>query len=624
MITKMFARGYRTATILFIVTVGLVVALTSGLGVVAKNAGEAAEALRSSPENKTYTVQNIHELEGIVTYSVLVMFLAGVVGLILLIAVSQIVSSSFEPTVHCLRLLGISRRRLAAHFVGAGLVLAILGMIVGVAVYPLIIEAQSLILASVGLNVELIGRNLNIGIIFITWLLATAVVGFSLYSAITRITSHEPLVLSRKNTKKHWIYSKVKDALRYAVGVISVICTVLLFSKQATTQNLNQLVLGSSILVVIGFWSLCPLLIKSAGRLIKRAGSVGISLGGLLETHGNRIATLSLSAALLVGVSGASAILTLSSWTGSQFLAERSIAADAVTEEDVRGESGSQKTSNKVNISQFDRDRGWLLHADGDLKIATILRVNPEPLSTMLVSDAITRGSLTQISGGAIVADESKYHIGDNIVVRDDAGSETTLEVVALSSSTSILANTFVVDAASFPESSGDNVAHRGYATSENGLAGVEDAFADYSWLSNDEYIKRDLEGQQQRQMLSLASMVGGVAFVALVAHIFGLRAFARDLEEDFLSLRKLGMRVADVRIVKLGIGAAVGVTALLSSVAAVIIATWKAIKFLYSLEIYTLPPFPLTLLSALWAVIFLISVAVMSSGTKKFTNASG
>ena len=226
MITKMLARGYRTATILFIVTVGLVVALTSGLGVIANNAGEAAEALRSSPENKTYTIQNIHELEGIVTYSVLVMFLAGVVGMILLIAVSQIVSSSFEPTVHCLRLLGISRRRLAAHFVGAGLVLAILGMIVGAAVYPLIIEAQRLILASVGLNVELIGRNLNIGIIFITWLLATAVVGFSLYSAITRITSHEPLVLSRRNTKKHWIYSKVKDALRYAVGVISVICTV--------------------------------------------------------------------------------------------------------------------------------------------------------------------------------------------------------------------------------------------------------------------------------------------------------------------------------------------------------------------------------------------------------------
>lgn len=98
MITKMFARGYRTATILFIVTVGLVVALTSGLGVIANNAGEAAEALRSSPENKTYTVQNIHELEGIVTYSVLVMFLAGVVGLILLIAVSQIVSSSLGLT----------------------------------------------------------------------------------------------------------------------------------------------------------------------------------------------------------------------------------------------------------------------------------------------------------------------------------------------------------------------------------------------------------------------------------------------------------------------------------------------------------------------------------------------
>lgn len=607
MMLRLLLSGHRSVLTAFLTVGTLLTALAGGVIGTAIRATKAADGFRDAGNVTTDTAAQWANYKGTADYTFLVAALACIVGMVLLSSVAQFTVAGVAATSRGLRLLGASRRRIRYGLTLATAAVSALALALGTALAPFVAVAFRWILERAGMPVAELGSTwmtqptLLAGASLLVWGVC------SVWWQARRLAGIEADIPVPTTTRR--IAKLLATPLRYGVGIAAGVGLWAMLGSEMTMENYNEMSFGIALCTLFVVWSLTPPVLRGIGWLLRRSGTGRMIVGGVASSQGRRIAGMSLIAALLIVLGGTSSFAALASSTGSTYQGAASLQSDAVTRQALTPEQTVAAQDAGITVSRLDTDAGWL-EGENSVDAVPANRVDPEPMDRLLLPGTVTAGSLADVAGDSVAADD-RYEVGETVHIRDDGGLHREVRVVATLDRESDLGSGITVDAASFPVSA-SGVDERTYASGE--LSEVRTAVPGVEWTSRSDELDEGIGMTQHDQMTTLAGMVGGIGVVAVVALLHAVIGFASDLRGTQSRLRRISFSWARVTGVFGGLGVTVGLAAGVISAAALAVAQWALSGMLTDLGVTTAMDVPWPLLLGLWAVVVVASVAGMAA----------
>lgn len=603
MILRLMWRGHRAPIIAQVTITLALAALVSGILSLAVGSTDKSNEFKNSAIMSTEIVQRINTLDGVGTYSFLVAAIAVVASLLITASVVQFTVASARSTIHSLRVYGVAQLRVRLVFLAISVISAAVACLGSFILAPVVELAFRMLVSMTGLDVADVPIAASFPVIFWT------AFGFAVVSGLVAFRVSKPAASLDASPTVRKTRTHTASVLLRVVIFIAMSCGLIaILRTDVTMDNVNEITFGAMFAGLILVWSLLPVIVSLVGRAIKQAGARGLAAGGMMSSESRRISSIALISSLLLGLGGASAILTLASSSAGKYLAMTSISADAVTDEHVTGGTAD------VAVSPFDFDSGWMLDNERT-STAPLIVFDSSTFGGMLDRSAVVDGRLSDVVGNNVIATSGRYSVGDIISVVSDAGERRDFEVVALSASESILGGSIGVNAAEYSPSDPDNLSHRSYASSERGIENIATELPDYNWKTISEFVEADLKSGQSAQMFSVFSMIGGVAIIALCGLVYSTVGFSFDQRRADLSLERMGMERRSRRIVFILVGCAIALSSGVLSVCALLAASSRVSAVLGSLGVTYPLDVPWLLLVVIWAVTAVAAVAGMVAG---------
>lgn len=603
MIFHLIWRGHKISTIAQAAITVALAALISGILSVAIGSTDKSNELKRSPAVSTELVQKVNTLDGIGTYSFLVAMIAVLASFLIIASVVQFTVTSARSTIQSLRVYGVPQVRVRLAFLSISVVASAVAFACSFVLAPVVELAFRMVLSMTGLEVSDVPISLSSSVLFWT------AFGFAIFSGSVAFRVSKPVASLgvSPGTRKKWV-DTARILLRVVTLVAMVCGLIAILRTDATMDNVNEITFGAMFTALIATWCLLPVIVSMGGRVIKILGARGLAAGGAVSSESRRISSIALISALLLGLGGTSAILTLASSSAGQYLAMSSISADAVTSENVT--SGSAD----VAVSPFDFDNGWLMD-DKSAEQAPLIIFDSSTFDAMLDQSTVVDGSLSDVEGNNVIAGSDRYHLGDTISVVSDSGERRDLKVVALSDPESILGGSIGADVVTYSASDPANVEYRSYASSADGIEKISSELPGYHWQTIREFVDDDLESAQSSQMASVLSMIGGVAVVALFGLIYSAVGFSIDQRRVDFSLDRMGMGRLSRRAVFIVVGCTIAISSAVLSVCALLAAFSRVSDVLDSLGVTYPLDVPWMMLIGMWAVTAVAAVVGMVAG---------
>ncbi|MCX7540316.1 hypothetical protein [Corynebacterium antarcticum] len=601
--TMLIWRGHKTLISSQLLITCFLTAIMSGILGVVVSATDKANDLKKSDITSVELVQRVNILDGIAVYSILVFTITAVVSLMMTAAIIQFIIANTSPTIRSLRIYGVPQTTIRFSFSAISTLCSLAAFISSVFLSPLVVAVYKFTLSMTGLDANDIGYGPNVPI---TLWVSLCMGAFSLSVAFW---SSKNVSALEKPKKSHICISHTfRFAVRLGLFIMSIAGLLAILKTPTTIENVNEITFGAMFTALIATWCASPLIIAICGRLIKRFSARGLYTGGLIYFESRKLSGLSLIASLLLGVAGTSTILTLASSTAGEYLAMNSISADAVTPERV------EKTTNDVQISAFDFDKGWLF-SDDPLRQAPLILFNPSAFDEMLDPSTIVAGSLANVDKEYVVADAEKHDLGDKISIINGDGIQRNVIVVALSKRSSIFKGALGANAESFTPSGVDNVQHRSYAKASGGLDMVSNSYPENSWKSVENFVSDDLKSAQSAQIFSILSMVGGISIVALFGLLYSAVQFSIAQRKTVFSLRRIGAGPSSHIFIFTALGFVMALSSATVSGLALLAARSRVGELFRSLDIPQSPGLPSGILFGLWILTSTAATIGMISG---------
>lgn len=612
MIPRLIWRGHKTSTVTLVAITVALVSIISGILGVAVGSTDKANELKNQGNVTTELVQRINTLDGIATYSLLIVAIAVIVALLMVSAIIKFNIAAASPTIRSLRVYGISRNRARLGFVALALLASAIALLFATALAPGAAVVHRYVLSLTGLDVSDVSIEPSYSIMAWTTVSMAVYAGFVAYRSSNQISSlaDSPSFRSRWLPHIHLIF-RIASFIVVVAGLFAVL------RIEPTMDNVNEITFGAMFTALITAWCLFPLFVVMAGKIVKKFGSVGLTAGGIMISESRRISGIALVSSLLLGLGGTSAMLTLASSSAGQYLAMTSISADAVTDSEIDG------TAADVKVSPFNFDNGWLLR-DQKAEQAPVILFSPEVFREMLDPDTIEEGDIGAVGGLRVIADADRYEVGDTIAIVNDSGESRELDVVALSDPDSLLGGSIGVDAGTFSPSSTSELDYRTYAISDGGLGRISEALPEVHWKTIQQFVDDDLRSAQTSQMASVFSMIGGVSLVALFGLLYSVVGFSVDQRRSAFSLTRIGVDRFARLFLFASVGCVIAVSSALLAACGLLAALNRVSDVLASLGVTYPLSVPWGMLIAMWALIGVASVIGMIVGQRTINERQG
>lgn len=549
MVSATIWQGHKVALIAQFVIATLLLGILSGVTSVAVNAADKSNELKVNSNISTDLIQRINTLDGISTYSFLVLSITIVVALLMQAAIVQFMIADAKKTVGSLRVLGVSALRVVSTFVMFAVMAVILAFFISFLLSPVIQSSQIWLLSRIGLDVS------DVGVAALPSISGIIAFVLALFSCLVVLQQARSLTRLGNESTNHRAISKVRVALQVVAFGVLVFSLVTILSHQTTIENLNGSAFGAMFATILALACIMPILLVLLAKVLQKWGATGLSVGGVISGFSGRISAIALISALLLSVGGTSAMLTLASSSAGKYMAMNSISADALTTEIVETDTPT------VDVSPFVSDNGWILNAPS-LQQMPVIQFNPDHLAPMLSDATIESGDLQAVADNKVVASATRYEIGDRITLTNDFGETRELEVVALASANSIFGSAVGVNIQQFSASDPENLYARSYAVAPGGIDAIKQALPQYEWQTLEQYVTADLETVQSSQTESIISMIGGISFVAILGFLYSVVGFAVNRRDVNRSLQKLGMQQKTRKLVFGWVGLAIALVA--------------------------------------------------------------
>lgn len=533
-------------------TVGaLLVGLAGGIIGTAVRATGVADELRGADVVTTDTAAEWGNYQGVADYTFMVAAIACIVGMILVASAAQFLVASFGTTSRRLRMLGASRRAVRWRLTAAVTVVSALTVPLGVVLSPVAARGFRLLLERIGLSTTGLGT---------VWTPQPALIaGICLMG---------------------WGVLAVWWQARHLTGLAE--------DAQVPTRRRHR----RRILAV-------PV----------RYG-VGIAAGvGLWLMHD---AGMSLVASMVIVLGGTSAFAALTSTIGEAYRSEASLQATAVTEQRLTASQTDAARDAGLVVSPLHTDAGWL-EGHNSVDMVPVHRVDPVGIGGLLAPGAVTSGSLDDLGGDYVAADDRRT-LGDTVLIRDDDGEQREVTVVATLDRDSALGSGITVDDRSFPVSSGGQqgaVTDRTYASGHKDAGGVVPGVR---WDDPRHSTEEQIADTQAGQLSSLVGMVGGIGVVAVGALVHAVVGFAADCRGTRTRMRRISFSWARVTGAFGGLGMIIALAAGLMAAASLWVAHRNLAGMLSEVGADTTIGVPWILLAGLWGTVVLAGVAGTAS----------
>ncbi|MDN5720840.1 hypothetical protein [Corynebacterium sp.] len=605
---RLMLAGHRTVCLGFLTVVTLLTGLAGGVIGTAVRATQVADGYRASDVVTTEVSATWANYQGTATFAFMVSAIACVVGVILLLSVAQFLVSSLAPTSRTLRLLGVSRRLVRLRIAGATFALAVVAVVLGLLLSPVAGLAYRWLLGRIGLvttelgSLWMPGPTVLAGICLAAWGIVTV------WWQGRHLAGIE--ADARRPGRGRRILRVLATPLRYAVGVGAAMALWALHDATTTMDNFNEMSFGIALCTLLLMWGLAVPVLRVVSWLLRRGGTGRMLIGGVVNDRARRVAGMSLVASLLVVLGGTAALAALTSTIGDANRSAASLQATAVTARDLTEAQSTAAREAGFTVSPLDTDPGWL-EGVNSVDQLPVHRVDPVSIGQLSVEGMVLAGSLAEIGGDDVAADE-RWELGEKILVRDDDGVRREVTVVAVVDRDSALGGGLTVDGTSFPLSVSAVEGEMSERTFVAGAADVNEVVPDVRWLAPQEVVEEQIDSEQQGQMDSLAGMVGGIGLIAVVALVHAVVGFAGDLQGTRTGMRRLSFSRARVSGVLGGIGLVIGLAAGVMSAVSLWAAQFALSEMLVGTGVTTALDVPWSLLLGLWGVVVLAAVAGM------------
>lgn len=623
--TRLIFLGHRNVFLAYLVVSALLTSLIGGVFGTAIAASGVANGYRDVEVVTTSDSMMWANYEGTANYTFIVGGAACVVGLILLASISQFIVASVGPTSRSLRLLGTSRLRIRSSLVGAASVAGVVSILLGLFLTPLVVILFRWVIESVGLETaDLDGiwmpqSAFVSGLCLLVWALV------SIAWQTRHLVGIEPDIPVQRPSRG--VLRVMMTPLRYAMGIASAVGLWFLLDVSIDTDNFIEVSLGISICALIVLWSVLPLALKSCGWLLRLGGTGRMVIGGVVSKDSKRLSATALVASLLVVVGGTFAFATLANSTSGAYQSEASLRATAVAAGELNDDQRNSARDADIVATRLDTDSGWL-EGEDSVEGVPVHRVDVNDLEDILVSDAVTSGSLEDVGDANVASGDSRYELGDEIVIRDDSAELLRVTVVATLDRNSALGGGITVEAEDFPVSAlgQEGLDERTYALSQGNdhIDYVNRVVPGIDWRDPVDLVSESIDRAQEGQLGSLIGMIGGIGLIAVIALLHSVVAYSGELHGLRSKMRRIGFSNSRVAVVFAALGMSIGLAAVVISAVSLWVMQENLSDMLSRLGVTTPMAVPWPLLVGLGTLIIVISVTGMLSRARPRSTATG
>ncbi|MGN0094778.1 MAG: hypothetical protein ACI38U_01815 [Corynebacterium sp.] len=611
-VLRLLATGHRSATMAYLTVGALLTGLAGGIIGTAVRATGIADELRDADVVTTDTAAEWGNYQGVADYTVMVAAIACIVGMILLASAAQFLVASFGTTSRRLRMLGASRRAVRWHMTAAATVVSALAVPLGTVLSPVVALGFRSLLDRIGLSTAgfgtawipqpalIAGSCLMVWGILAVWWQARHLTGLA----------DDAKVSTRCRRSRHILAVPV----RYGVGVTAGVGLWLMHDADMTLDNFNEMAFGIAFCTLLVGWACTAPALRSLGWMLRRGGTGRMVVGGVTGEHARRVAGMSLVASTVIVLGGTSAFAALTSTTGEAYRSEASLQATAVAEQRLTASQTDAARDAGLVVSPLHTDSGWLEGHDS-VDTVPVHRVDPAGIGTILVPGTVTSGSLGDLGGDNVAADERRT-LGDTVLIRDDDGEQREVTVVATLARDSALGSGITVDDGSFPLSSGGQQGSVTDRTYVSGPAEASGVVPGVRWDDPRHSTDEQIADTQAGQLSSLVGMVGGIGVVAVVALVHAVVGFAADCRGTRTRMRRISFSWARVTGAFAGLGMIIGLAAGVMAAVSLWVAHRTLAGMLSEVGAGTTIGVPWALLVGLWGTVVLAGVAGTASPT--------
>ena len=609
-VLRLLAAGHRSASMAYLTVGALLAGLAGGIIGTAVRATVIADELRDADVVTTDTAAAWGNYQGVADYTFMVAAIACIVGMILVASAAQFLVGSFGTTSRRLRMLGASRRAVRWHLTAAMTVVSALAVPLGVVLSPAVALAFRALLQQIGLSTTGFGTAwtpqpaMTAGLCLMGW----GVLAVWWQARHLAGPTDDVPVSTRSRHRRRILAAPA----RYGVGIAAGVGLWLMHGAEMTLENFNEMAFGIALCTLLVVWSCAPPVLRGVGWVLRRGGIGRLIVGGVTGEHARRVAGMALVASTVIVLGGTSAFAALTSSTGEAHRSGASLQVTAVTEQRLTASQTASARDAGLVVSPLHTDSGWL---EGHKSVDTVLvhRVDPAAMGELLEPGGVTAGSLNDIGGDSVAADDRRS-LGDTVLIRDDDGERRELTVVATVDRNSALGSGVTVDDASFPVSAGgrpDAVTDRTYVSGPEDAGGVVPRVR---WEDPRHATEEQIADTQAGQLDSLVTMVGGIGVVAVVALVHAVVGFAADCRGTRTRMRRISFSWARVTGAFGGLGVIIGLAAGAMAAASLWVAHRNLAGMLSELGVGATIGVPWALLVGLWGVVVLAGVVGTAS----------
>lgn len=611
-VLRLLAAGHRSASMTYLTVGALLAGLAGGIIGTAVRATVVADELRGADVVTTDTAAEWGNYQGVADYTFMVAAIACIVGMILVASTAQFLVGSFGTTSRRLRMLGASRRTIQWHLTAAVTVVSVLAVPSGVVLSPVVALGFRLLLGQIGLSTTGLGT---------VWTPQPALIAGSCLMgwgivAVWWQARHLSGLADDVQVSTRWRRSRriLTVPVRYGVGIAAGVGLWLMHDAEMTLENFNELAFGIAFCTLLVAWSCATPVLRGLGWMLRRGGTGRMIVGGVTGEHARRVAGMSLVASMVIVLGGTSAFAALTSTTGEAYRSEASLQSTAVTGQRLTASQTDAARDAGLVVSPLHTDPGWLEGHDS-VDTAPVHRVDPVGIGALLVPGTVTSGSLGDLDGDNVAADDRRT-LGDTVLIRDDAGEQREVTIVATLDRDSALGSGITVDDRSFPVSS---AGRQGVLTDRTYVSGAEDpggVVPGVRWEDPRHSTEEQIADTQAGQLSSLVGMVGGIGVVAVVALVHAVVGFAADCRGTRTRMRRISFSWARVTGAFGGLGMIIGLAAGVMTAASLWVAHHNLAGMLSEVGAGTTIGVPWALLVGLWGTVVLAGVAGTASPT--------
>ncbi|WP_312976227.1 hypothetical protein [Corynebacterium sp.] len=608
-VLRLLAAGHRSASMAYLTVGALLVGLAGGIIGTAVRATGVADELRGADVVTTDTAAEWGNYQGVADYTFMVAAIACIVGMILVASAAQFLVASFGTTSRRLRMLGASRRAVRWHLTAAVTVVSALTVPLGVVLSPVAARGFRLLLERTELSTTGLGTAwtpqpaLIAGICLMGW----GVLAVWWQARHLAGLAEDAQVPTRRRHRRI-----LAVPVRYGVGIAAGVGLWLMHDAEMTLENFNEMAFGIAFCTLLVVWSCAAPVLRGLGWMLRRGGTGRMVIGGVAGEHARRVAGMSLVASMVIVLGGTSAFAALTSTIGEAYRSEASLQATAVTEQRLTASQTDAARDAGLVVSPLHTDAGWL-EGHNSVDMVPVHRVDPVGIGRLLAPGAVTSGSLDDLGGDYVAADDRRT-LGDTVLIRDDDGEQREVTVVATLDRDSALGSGITVDDRSFPVSSGGQegaVTDRTYASGHKDAGGVVPGVR---WDDPRHSTEEQIADTQAGQLSSLVGMVGGIGVVAVVALVHAVVGFAADCRGTRTRMRRISFSWARVTGAFGGLGMIIALAAGLMAAASLWVAHRNLAGMLSEVGADTTIGVPWILLAGLWGTVVLAGVAGTAS----------